>query len=338
MPSQMISIRDSIDELGKLEDRLEAMLTAYSEAFADVDGQLLRLYQTKLGLPKPDFLGPRRTLREEPGLRSIRWAQSAFRAGMTAVGADFESRMAGLVEMSEVVARIGRLNERLRGSAGRQEERLVGVKSGLERAAGVNSLDEMRASLTSQIGVLEKTIDEVRHENEVMLGEMEGEIAGYRRQLDEARVLAGEDPVTALPNQRRLESDVQAHLDSGVRFCLILLTPQQLALVNRQMGHEGGDALLTEVAARLKRECREEERVARWRGADFAFLMPGGLNDAIARSRVLVRTLSGEYALPGPKGLRRFAITVRYGIAESRDRDSRAELLAWAESLLLGPA
>ncbi|MBE7542067.1 MAG: GGDEF domain-containing protein [Bryobacteraceae bacterium] len=338
MPGQMISIRDSIDELGRLEDRLEAMLTAYCEAFADVDGQLLRLYQTKLGLPKPDFLGPRRTLREEPGLRSIRWAQSAFRAGMTAVGADFESRMAGLVEMSEVVARIGRLNERLRGSAGRQEERLVGVKSGLERAAGVNSLDEMRASLTSQIGVLEKTIDEVRHENEVMLGEMEGEIAGYRRQLDEARVLAGEDPVTALPNQRRLESDVQAHLDSGVRFCLILLTPQQLALVNRQMGHEGGDALLTEVAARLKRECREEERVARWRGADFAFLMAGGLNDAIARSRVLVRTLSGEYALPGPKGLRRFAITVRYGIAESRDRDSRAELLARAESLLLGPA
>ncbi|MCL4797081.1 MAG: GGDEF domain-containing protein [Bryobacteraceae bacterium] len=334
--SNLISIRDSIEELGQLEDRLKVLLEAYGAAFADVDTELFRLYASKLGIPKPDFIAPREALRERTGVAGIRVAREAFREGIVKAGNDFASRMTGLVEMSDVLERIGRLNDRLRGSAGRQTERLEDVRNGLQQTMTINSLDEMRRSLTGQISLLEKTIDDVRQDNAAMLAEMEEEMATYRRQLDEATCLAGQDPVTRLPNCRALESEVRSHLESGVHFSLILITPQQLALVNRQLGHEGGDELLKQVGERLREVCGREEKVARWRGAEFAFLMVGGLNKAIARSRELVRELTGEYTLPGPSGPRRFQITVRYGIAESRNGDSKAELLARAESLLMG--
>lgn len=334
----MISIRGSIDELGRLEDRLRALVEAYGAAFGDVDAELFRLYTSKLGIPKPDFVSPRDALRRRAGEVDIRNAREAFRQGITKAGNDFASRMAGLVEMGDVLERIGRLNDRLRGSAGRQTERLEDVRNGLRKTMAINSLDEMRRSLTGQISLLEQTIDDVRRDNAAMLAEMEEEMAAYRRQLDEAKYQAGEDPVTGLPNSRKLEAEVISHLESGVRFSLILITPQQLALVNRQIGHEGGDALLKQVGERLKDLCTCEEKVARWRGAEFAFLMVGGLNQAIGRSRELVRELTGEYTLPGPNGPKRFHITLRYGIAESRDRDSKAELLARAESLLMGAA
>jgi diguanylate cyclase (GGDEF)-like protein len=336
--ADLISIRNSIEELGAIEDRLHAALDAYAVAFDDVDAQLFRLYPDKLGIPKPDFRSPREALRRRASAAAIREARECFRAGITKAGNDFATRMAGLVELNEVVARIGNLNERLRGSADRQTDRLENVRSGLQRTATIDSLDAMRAALTGQIAALERTIREVRADNAAMVAELDGEIASYRRQLDEARILAGEDPVTGLGNSRRIESDVQAHLDSGVRFSLILITPQQLALVNRQAGYEGGDALLRQIGERLQRTCEGQESAARWRGAEFAFLMTGGLNEAIARSRALVRVLNGEYEIPSHKGPRRFQITVRYGIAESRARDSRAELIARAESLLLGPA
>jgi len=168
--------------------------------------------------------------------------------------------------------------------------------------------------------------------------EMEGEMARYRRQLDEAKAMAGEDPVTGLPNFRRLETEVQAHLDSGVRFSMILLGMSQLAFINRHYGSQTGDELLRAFGQRLLRECQEEEKAARWRGSEFAFLIPGGLREAIARSRPIERALSGDYEImAGARGKIKVHVTARLGIAESRPGDSLDALFTRAESLLLGP-
>ena len=338
MPVQkdLISIRDSIEELGALEERLRAALGAYAHAFQDVEEQIFRLYPAKLGLPKPSFGETRKALAGEPGIGAIRRARAAFGAQMKTTGEDFESRLAGLVDLCEVLERIGRLNERVRGGAGRQGQRLEEVKNGLQGALGICNVEEMRKSLTGQIAALERAIEQLRAENEELVEEMEAGMASYRKQLDEAKALAGEDPVTGLPNRRRLDSEVEAFLGSGVRFSLILLSVHQFKLVNEHHGHQAGDALLRQFGERLREHCRADEKAARWRGAEFALLVVGGLREAIARSRPLERALAGDYTLPGANGPLRVRVSVRFGIAESRDRDTRDELFARAESLLAG--
>lgn len=338
MQRDLISIRDSIEELGALEDRLRAAVEAYAQAFKDVEEQIFRLYPAKLGLAKPSFGDPRKALSGEPGVAAIRRARAAFGAQMMATGVDFESRLAGLVDLSEVVERIGKLNQRLRGGAGRQGEQLEAVRNGLAGALGICNVEEMRRTLSGQIAALEKAIEHLRAENQELLGEMEVSMASYRRQLDEAKALAGEDPVTGLPNRRRLDNEVESYLGSGLRFSLILLSVHQFKLVNEQHGHQAGDELLRQFGERLRAQCRAEEKAARWRGAEFALLVVGGLSEAIARSRPLERALTGDYTVPGPRGPLRVRVTVRFGIAESRDRDRRDDLFARAESLLTGHA
>lgn len=336
MARELISIRESIDELGALEDRLRAAVAGYAQAFKDVEEQIFRLYPSKLGLPMPSFSEQRKALAGEPGLEVIRKARATFGSQIAATGADFESRLAGLVDLGDVLERIGRINAKLRGGAGRQDQRLEAVKSGLQGALGICSVEEMRRTLTGQVAALETAIEQLRAENKELLGEMESNIAAYRRQLDEAKALAVEDPVTGLPNRRRLDSEVQAFFSSGLRFSLILLCVHQFKAVNEKHGHKAGDALLRQFGQRLRTQCRVEEKAAHWRGAEFALLVVGGLSDAIARTRQLERELTGEYSVPGAHGPIQVFVTVRFGIAESRERDSREDLFARAASLLNG--
>lgn len=321
-----------------LEDRLREATGGYRQAFLDVDEQLLRLYPEKLGLTKPDFRALGADLGVGSGLREIRQARADFQSGIVAVSRDFETRMAGLVELSEVLGRIGVLNEKLRQSSDRQGAQLQGVRGGFARVAECQSVDVMRAALGRQIESLEKAIEAVRQENLALMTEMDSEMSRYRKQLDEARSQAGEDPVTGLPNLRRLEADVKAFLDSGVRFSLILLSIVQLSSVNRQYGSFVGDELLKQFGGRLRAQRQGDEKTARWRGSEFALLVQGGLRDAIARSRPLERALSGDYDLEaGERGRVHVRVAVRFGIAESRAADTQEQLFVRAESLLRGP-
>ena len=106
-----------------------------------------------------------------------------------------------------------------------------------------------------------------------------------RRQASETARLALLDPLTGLPNRRllaeRLERASTASARSGDSVGLILLDIDRFKEVNDTLGHPRGDALLVEVARRLKEVVRETDTVARLGGDEFAVLLPatGGIEE-----------------------------------------------------------
>jgi diguanylate cyclase (GGDEF)-like protein len=106
-----------------------------------------------------------------------------------------------------------------------------------------------------------------------------------RRQASETARLALLDPLTGLPNRRllaeRLERASAASARSGDSVGLILLDIDRFKEVNDTLGHPRGDALLVEVARRLKDVVRETDTVARLGGDEFAVLLPatGGIEE-----------------------------------------------------------
>ncbi|HTY72617.1 MAG TPA: EAL domain-containing protein [Actinomycetes bacterium] len=99
-----------------------------------------------------------------------------------------------------------------------------------------------------------------------------------RRQAAETARLALLDPLTGLPNRRllneRLERAAAASARSGDSVGLILLDIDRFKEVNDTLGHPRGDALLVEVARRLKEVVRDTDTVARLGGDEFAILLP----------------------------------------------------------------
>ena len=115
-----------------------------------------------------------------------------------------------------------------------------------------------------------------QHELEAVVNARTAELRAIQSQLE---TLAYADPLTGPPN-RRLFNDEMRHLAAsaqrgGDAFGLLLIDLDHFKAINDTLGHDAGDALLVEVAGRLKLAVRESDRVLRLGGDEFAVLLAG---------------------------------------------------------------
>lgn len=88
------------------------------------------------------------------------------------------------------------------------------------------------------------------------------------------------DPLTRLPNRSLLIDRIKLAIANShrtnARFSVLLLDLDRFKFVNDTLGHASGDALLREVARRLRKTVREGDTVARLGGDEFVMLLQGG--------------------------------------------------------------
>ena len=96
---------------------------------------------------------------------------------------------------------------------------------------------------------------------------------------EKIQLLAFYDSLTQLPNRRlfidRLSQAMVASARSGERAALLFLDLDRFKTLNDTLGHDFGDLLLQQVAARLTACVREGDTVARLGGDEFVLLLEG---------------------------------------------------------------
>ncbi|MDX9706624.1 MAG: PAS-domain containing protein [Azospira sp.] len=107
------------------------------------------------------------------------------------------------------------------------------------------------------------------------------------RKYNEAKIrnMALLDALTALPNRLSLNEQIEQALRPGENgraetFALLFLDLDGFKRVNDSLGHDAGDALLIQVAARLREAVRETDTVARLGGDEFVLLLRDSNGDA----------------------------------------------------------
>lgn len=114
------------------------------------------------------------------------------------------------------------------------------------------------------------------------------DVTTRRRLESQLRRLAEEDPLTGLPNRRRLqrELEIARRLGSqaGLDGALIVIDLDGLKAINDACGHAAGDDAIRSVGAALRDAVRPTDTVARIGGDEFAVVLP--LTDANAARRV----------------------------------------------------
>jgi len=124
---------------------------------------------------------------------------------------------------------------------------------------------------------------------------LEAEIVERRQAEERAHGLATRDPLTGLYNRRslmdRLEQAITRANRAAGTLALLFLDMDRFKSVNDTLGHDVGDALLIEVAARISGAVRESDVVARLGGDEFVVLMEGlpEYPDAAAVARKIVQ-------------------------------------------------
>jgi diguanylate cyclase (GGDEF)-like protein len=129
--------------------------------------------------------------------------------------------------------------------------------------------------------------------------------------------LAYHDGLTGLPN-RSMFSKLLAQSISESRRCdrhlaVAFLDLDRFKQINDTLGHEAGDQLLKEVAARLRACVRDSDTVARLGGDEFVLLLPalGDGKYAATVAQKILAVIAGPFTLIGHE----FRITTSIGIS-----------------------
>jgi diguanylate cyclase (GGDEF)-like protein len=129
------------------------------------------------------------------------------------------------------------------------------------------------------------------------------------RHLEEERIrsqervehLAFHDDLTGLPNRRLLADRVALALSRARRYnwhlAVLVIDVDDFKALNDTLGHDTGDTILCQLAARLRRSLRENDTIARLGGDEFVAVIEGlqGVEDAARATEFLAATLAAPY-------------------------------------------
>ena len=119
------------------------------------------------------------------------------------------------------------------------------------------------------------------------------DITEQKRIEERIHYLANFDSLTGLPNRTQLNDHLKYALSLAKRsnghLALMFLDLDHFKDINDSLGHSIGDALLIELAKRLRLVLRTEDTVTRLGGDEFILLLPGV--DAIGAAHVAQKLL-----------------------------------------------
>jgi diguanylate cyclase (GGDEF)-like protein len=158
-----------------------------------------------------------------------------------------------------------------------------------------------------------------------LLGRMSWQLVQGRRRESETKLehaerveyLAYHDGLTGLPNRSLFSKLLGQSISEAHRYerrlAVAFLDLDRFKQINDTLGHEAGDQLLKEVAARLKGCVRESDTVARLGGDEFVVLLPELADEKYASivGKKILAAVARPFALMGQE----FRVTASIGIS-----------------------
>ncbi|HVF19780.1 MAG TPA: diguanylate cyclase [Mycobacteriales bacterium] len=201
----------------------------------------------------------------------------------------------------------------------KSQNRVIGVLNLYDRTGGAAFAEEDVATIRSFANQASVAIDNVLLHQE-------------------AQRLAITDGLTGLWNYRYFQMTLDKEIERASRFgrplALLVMDLDNFKKVNDEFGHQRGDAVLVEMASRIRGTIREVDVLARYGGEEFVLILPEtepeGAEQLAQKICALVR--GRRFGSPGDEPIR---VTISIGLAmHPTDGRSGSDLLRAADTAL----
>jgi diguanylate cyclase (GGDEF)-like protein len=143
-------------------------------------------------------------------------------------------------------------------------------------------------------------LDRFGRDFNALLAELEGWHNSLTREKNQFEHEATHDALTGLGNrtlfERTLDMMVGETARSGEPFALVYFDADRFKEVNDLHGHAAGDALLVEIAARLRRSARRQDHAFRLGGDEFALILGPNIDSEMLGS--IANRIKAAMAVP----------------------------------------
>ena len=157
-----------------------------------------------------------------------------------------------------------------------------------------------------------------------------------REDFNENLEMVVTDPLTGLGNRRHFDRAVRPMFErlraDGEPFSILVIDIDHFKRVNDILGHDTGDMILKDVAARLASNLRAIDVIARYGGEEFMVAMPNTVETAarVAAERLRATVGTTPMALDGQA----FSVTTSVGVAEVRVGEKLRDVFKRADAAL----
>ncbi len=188
-----------------------------------------------------------------------------------------------------------------------------------KRAASVAAVRLETAQAQSRAVALQAQATALQRSNETL-----------NRRSEDLRRQALEDPLTGLPNRRRLDELLASDLSA---CSVVLVDVDHFKRINDNHSHLVGDAVLRELARLLRASCRHEDTALRFGGEEFAIVSRSASADVVLalaeRTRAGIEAHDWAALAPG------LTVTASFGAALGSEAATGIDLMALADTRLL---
>jgi two-component system cell cycle response regulator len=171
-----------------------------------------------------------------------------------------------------------RLAARVRGQDGTRSLPILAI---------VDETDQDKARKALELGVndfIYRPVDEEELQARVRtLVTRKRYVDSLRNAVDQSMEKAVTDQLTGLHNRRYMEANLKAHLNrarrGGPQVSVLITDIDHFKRVNDLFGHDAGDDVIREFAARLASNFRPQDLACRFGGEEFVVIMPDTSTD-----------------------------------------------------------
>lgn len=191
----------------------------------------------------------------------------------------------------------------LDGLAREDRERLLGALASAAVTRGLSCGEVSIAVPGRPRRILRVEARQTPAGDEVMLALVD--VTDARTEAERVEQQALQDELTGLPNRRQalafLERALRQARDAGGRVGVMFIDLDRFKSLNDSLGHEAGDGLLREVAARLRSAVGAAGLAARLGGDEFLVVLPALGQDgrAVALAQRVLRAVARPWARDG---------------------------------------
>jgi diguanylate cyclase (GGDEF)-like protein len=198
--------------------------------------------------------------------------------------------------------------------------RIEGGMLVLVELAEMSQLSQAMSALRAELAGKDETISRINHE-----------LQRQKRAMEAMMVV---DPLTGLPNRRKLDETLDIEVERARRYrtplSVVMSDLDQLDQVNHAYGRDAGDTALKRFGQVMIRGTRRSDLSARYTGGTFLAVLPHSKTPGALIAAERLRTQMSITPVPPVN----HPLTASFGVTEFRDSDSMTGLLARAEAAL----
>ena len=333
----MISLRRSLERYETLEQLHAATLTALLAAIASIEKHAVPSQEEVLSRHRAALRALRRQVAADSSPELLRtstdYLDDELKEYAEQARAFYQRRE---TEIRAILQLTAKASQALQSSTDAYSNRFGDFARQLESLADLEDLGEIRRRLAREVEQLRACVQEMAAAHSTALSRLQQQLRQYELRLKQAEELAARDPLTGAANRREGERQIIQRVNSGTRFCIILLDLVHFKGVNDRLGHLAGDEVLRQFTQRLQSSVRENDLVCRWGGDEFIILMDCGLSDAMMRARQISSQVFGTYTVNLSGRPQSVQVQASTAVAEHREGETAEALFARADGILYG--